>query len=236
MKLLAASIAFVGGTLIASEIGVGAPVMALCLFAAAALLGALLLVRMRRSPWVLLIGLAVILGIVRVAAGDDATLPSYASERPQQVEGVVLNDVEGLGNFARFHLGLERIRTSEGDWTAGEGVLLVSARATSELAEKRDAPYFRYGDRLLVEGIISEPPELEEFDYAAYLARQGISEVLDARRITLTGEDEGSAFYRSLYGFRRQLASSIAAVVPEPQPPWDRPRCWGCGEICRPTD
>ena len=191
--------------------------MPLLLFALAALLGAVLLIRLRRSPWPAVIALAFILGVVRVAVSDDALPHTYASLQSQQVEGLVLSDVEALGNFARFRLDLERIRREGGDWTAAEETLLVTARANIELAEMRDAPYFRYGDRLLIEGTIEEPPELEEFDYAAYLARQGIAEVLNARSVELVGEDEGSPFYRSLYGFRHQLAASIAAAVPEPQ-------------------
>ncbi len=217
MKLIAAAIAFVSGTLIAFEFGGSAPLMALILFAFAALLGALLLVSLRRSPLPALIVLALILGVMRVAVSEDAPLPTHASPRPQQVEGVVLSDVEALGNFARFRLGIERIRADEGGWAPAGETLLVTARATTELAQRRQAPYFRYGDRLLIEGRISEPPQLEEFDYAAYLARQGISEVLDARSVTLIGEGESSRFYRLLYGFRRQLAASISAVVPEPQ-------------------
>ena len=221
MKLLVAAVAFVGGTLPAPELGGKAPLVALFLFALAALLGALLFASMRRSPWPALIALAFILGVLRVALIGDARMPMYgpmyACPRSQQVDGVVLSDVEALGDFARFRLGLERIRVGGGEWMPTDGVLLVSARATSEIAQQRQAPYFRYGDKLRVEGRISEPPELDGFDYAAYLARQGIVEVLDARRVTLIREGEGSVFYRSLYGFRRRLAASIAAVVPEPQ-------------------
>ena len=221
MKLLVAAVAFVGGTLLAPELGGKAPLVALFLFALAALLGALLFASMRRSPWPALIALAFILGVMRVALIGDAGMPMYgpmyASPRSQQVDGVVLSDVEALGDFARFRLGLERIRAGGGEWMPADGVLLVSARATSEIAQQRQAPYFRYGDKLRVAGRISEPPELDGFDYAAYLARQGIVEVLDARRVTLIREGEGSVFYRSLFGFRRRLAASIAAVVPEPQ-------------------
>ena len=217
MKLLVAAVAFVGGTLLAPELGGKAPLVALFLFALAALLGALLFASMRRSPWPALIALAFIFGVMRVALIGDAPMPTFASPRSQQVDGVVLSDVEALGDFARFRLGLERIRAVGGEWMPADGVLLVSARATSEIAQQRQAPYFRYGDKLLVEGRISEPPELDGFDYAAYLARQGIVEVLDARRVTLIGEGEGSAFYRTLYGMRRKLAASIATVVPEPQ-------------------
>lgn len=217
MKLLAGGASFVGGTLSALELGSDVPLAALMLLALAALLGAVLLASLRRSPWTALIALAFTLGVLRVALGDDAPAPTYASIEPQQVEGVVLSDVEALGNFARFRLELERIQREGGEWMAAEGTLLVTARANVELAEMRQAPYFRYGDRLLIEGVIEEPPDLEAFDYAAYLARQGIVEVLDARRVKLVGEGEGSLFYRSLYEIRRQLAASIAIVVPEPQ-------------------
>ena len=206
-----------GGTLSALEFGNYIPLAALMLLGIAALLGAVLLSSLRRSPWTALIALAFTLGVLRVALGDDAPAPTYASAGPQQVEGVVLNDVEALGSFARFRLELERIRREGGEWMAAEGTLLVTARANVEFAEMRQAPYFRYGDRLLIEGVIEEPPDLEAFDYTAYLARQGIVEVLDARSVKLVGEGEGSAFYRSLYEIRRQLAASIATAVPEPQ-------------------
>ena len=216
MKLTVSAIMFVGGTLFAFEIG-ATPVTALLPFGAAALLGAILLLSLRRSPWVALVALAFIAGVARAAMAGDAPLPLYANPRPQQVTGVVLSDVESLGSFARFRLGMERIRTGGGEWADVEGTLLVTARAPAEIARSREAPYFRYGDRLLVEGTVSEPPELDGFDYAAYLARQGIAEVLDARNVTLIEGGQGSAFYRSLYEFRRRLAASIAAVVPEPQ-------------------
>ncbi len=206
-----------GGTLSALEFGSDVPLAALMLLALASLLGAALLASLRRSPWAALTTLAFALGVLRVALGDDAPAPTYASLEPQHVEGVVLNDVEALGNFARFRLEMERIRREGGEWMPAEGTLLVTARANVELAEMRGAPYFRYGDRLLIEGVIEEPPDLEAFDYAAYLARQGIVEVLDARSVKLVGEGEGSTFYRSLYEFRRQLAASIATAVPEPQ-------------------
>ena len=217
MKLLAISIAFVCGTLFVSGASFGAPSVALALFAVAAVVCALLLMSMRQSPWAALIALAFILGIMRVEMSAAAPLPSYSSPRLQQVKGVVMGDAEALGDFARFRLKLERIQSGGGEWMSAEGTLLVSARADSKIARQREAPYFRYGDRLLIEGIVSEPPQLEEFDYAAYLARQGIAEVLDARGVTLVGEGAGTAFYRSLYEFRRRLAASIALVVPEPQ-------------------
>ncbi|MCY4578895.1 MAG: hypothetical protein OXD31_07585, partial [Chloroflexi bacterium] len=123
MKLLAAAASFAGGALVALEFGMGIPLVPLVLFAVAALSGALLLASLRRSPWSALIALTFILGVARVAVNDDTALPTYASLRPQQVEGVVLSDVEALGSFARFRLGAERIRPYGGAWMPAEGTL-----------------------------------------------------------------------------------------------------------------
>ena len=199
------------------EFGESAPLAALVWFAAAALLGALLLSSLGKSRLPAMLALVFVIGFARAAIVDDAPTTSYASARAQQVEGIILSDVQSPGDFAQFRLEVERIAEDSGEWTPADGTLLVSARVHADLAQQRDAPYFRYGDKLLVEGRIGEPPELEGFDYAAYLARQGIAEVMDANRVALIGTGEGSAFYRSLYDFRHRLAASIAAVVPEPQ-------------------
>ena len=217
MKLLATAIAFVAGTLFALRVDGGVPPIAFILFTLAALFAALLLASLRRSILPALIALAAILGVARVAVIIDEPPPLYATLRSQQVEGVALSDVEALGDFARFRLRVDRIRSDDGEWTPTSVEMQVTARASAEMAQRRQAPYFRYGDRLRLHGRITEPPALEGFDYAAYLARQGISEVMDARSATLIAQGEGSAFYRQLYRMRRQLAASIAAVVPEPQ-------------------
>lgn len=218
MKLLAAAIAFVGGTLLGSVLG-GVSLLAPALFAIAALLGALLLASLRRSPWIALAVLAFALGMARVmlGGGDDADARALISDRPQEVEGVVVRGDESAGAFARFRLRVERVRPISGEWMAADALILVTARADADIAQRRQSPYFRYGDRLLLTGRIQAPPTLEDFNYPAYLARQGVSAVLYARRAALVSAGNGSGFYRWLYGLRRSAAASIAAVVPEPQ-------------------
>ena len=88
---------------------------------------------------------------------------------------------------------------------------------SAELAREREEPYFRYGDRLLLEGAIESPPVLEEFDYPAFLARQGIGSVMSFPTAVLLAEGEGSLFQRWLSGVRRSIARSVAMAVPEPQ-------------------
>ena len=219
MKLLAAAIAFVGGTLLGFGLG-DAVTLAAALFAIAALLGALLLASLRRSPWIALAALAFALGMARalIGGGDDAAeARALISDRTQEIEGVVVRGDEAAGAFARFRLQAERIRPINGEWTAADALILVTARADADMAQRRQAPYFRYGDRLRLTGRIQAPPALEDFDYPAYLARQGVFAVMYARRATLVSAGNGSGFYRWLYGLRRSAAASIAAVVPEPQ-------------------
>ena len=76
---------------------------------------------------------------------------------------------------------------------------------------------FRYGDRLQLEGVLDAPPELDEFDYPGYLARQGIGTVMPFPVSSLIEQDQGSAYIRALYKMRRSLADSLAESVPEPQ-------------------
>ena len=97
------------------------------------------------------------------------------------------------------------------------GMCSSRLRESAELTRQRDKPYFRYGDRLLLVGTLESPPELEDFDYPAYLARQGIESVSFFPVATLLNEGEGTAFYRWLYSVRRSLADSLAQVLPEPQ-------------------
>ena len=219
MKLLAAAIAFVGGTLLGFGLG-DAVTLAAALFAIAALLGALLLASLRRAPWIALAALAFALGVARVMVGggdDAAEARALISDKPQEIEGVVVRGDEAAGAFARFRLQAEGIRPMNGEWATTDALILVTARADSDMAQRRQAPYFRYGDRLLLTGRIQAPPTLEDFDYPAYLARQGVFAVLYARRATLVSAGNGNGFYRWLYGLRRSAAASIAAVVPEPQ-------------------
>ncbi len=69
---------------------------------------------------------------------------------------------------------------------------LVTAHQTAELVELRDPPYMRYGDWLLLDGSLTFPPDLEDFDYPAYLARQGIGSVMSFPEVTLLADREGN--------------------------------------------
>ena len=129
---------------------------------------------------------------------------------------MVVDDPEAAGSAMRLRLRVDRVRADD-VWTEESGDALVTLMAPAQLARQRDAPLLRYGDRLLLEGALKAPPQLEEFDYPAYLARQGIGSVMEFPTATLLDDGGGTAVRRWLHDARRDLADSLARVLPEPQ-------------------
>ena len=217
MTLLALAVTFLAGVVVADRLDI--PVSALGMFALAFVLVAALQVSVRRTPLPAFLLLLLILGALRVELnGDDpaSALVAYHSRRPLQVQGVVVGDPDAAGAATRFRLAVDRIRP-EDDWIKASGEVLVTLREPAELVRTRERPYIRYGDTLLLEGVLQAPPTLEEFDYPAYLARQGIGSVMSFPQATLLDVGGGNPFYRWLYSTRRAVADSLAEVVPEPQ-------------------
>ncbi|MDP6716289.1 MAG: DNA internalization-related competence protein ComEC/Rec2, partial [SAR202 cluster bacterium] len=136
-----------------------------------------------------------------------------------QVEGVVLNDPNAAGEATRIRLSVERVRWDQdkAPWAPTDATALVTIQQNVELVEIRERPFFRYGDRLMLTGTLEPPPELDDFDYPALLARQGVDTVMSFPRVELVSEGEGLAFYRWLFETRHRLSDSLALTVPEPE-------------------
>ncbi len=195
------------------------PMGALVSFGLAAAMLAVLMRTYRRSALPALLLLVAILGAARSGSafqGPADSLIAYHSATTVRLEGVVISDPRAAGTALRFRLAANRIARA-GDWTDATGDVLVTLRPTSELVRARESPRVRYGDRLLLVGVVSAPPELEGFDYPAFLERQGIRSVVSFPDVTLLNESEGSWLRRALSGMRLSLARSIARSVPEPQ-------------------
>ena len=143
-------------------------------------------------------------------------LEPHHSLLPVQVEGVTASDPESAGSATRLRLRVDKVQRN-GAWVEVSGDALVTLRESADLVRQRDQPYFRYGDRLLLEGPLRSPPALGDFDYSAYLARQGIGSVMSFPEVTLLQEGRGAAFHRWLHGARRRMANSLERAIPEPQ-------------------
>ena len=217
MTLLSLAVAFVLGVLVSLQVDIPTPVVLVWLGASALAGAAAAGLRWRLS--LALLPLVLVLGMVRVElfeSGPYSALASYHGRPGLQFEGTIAGGPGAAGPATRFHLDVDRVSAGE-DMEAVSGAVQVTAFETSDLVRQREPPYYRYGDRLRLTGTLEPPPDLEDFDFPAYLASQGIHTVASFPEVSLIDEGGGHAFYRWLYATRGRLERSIDNVVPEPQ-------------------
>ncbi len=207
MALVYLSIALVAGIYFGSRLPLPLSIALPIIFAA--LLASLL---WRRKPAILLGGLFLILflcGALRFGAvptGDE--LQSYIGQGTVEIIGVVAEEPEPRDSSTNLRLSAREINT-DGEWREVSGSILV--RTTR-------FPSYAYGDLLQVTGELEEPPQLEDFDYKAYLARQGIYSTMyypDEVKVKATGQ--GPQPLQAIYSFRHRMGEALGASLSEPQ-------------------
>lgn len=187
-----------------------APVVAL----AGAVVGlALTAVRGRTGAF----GIIVLAGSLGVAAGlvrgDASRLPTG----PDSVSGAI-----GRGELALRGTAADEPRPREDRLQVVlDGVAAGSDAPTIPLRGRLLAwlprtAALRTGDQVAFRAELEEPPILEDFDYRAYLARQGIGAVARSFSVEMVGHRSGSPT-DALSGLRRGLADGLNELVPEPE-------------------
>lgn len=78
-------------------------------------------------------------------------------------------------------------------------------------------PQYSYGERLLLEGTITAPPILGDFDYATWLAHQGVYSYMQFPHVTSVGHDSTDFFMQSITNARAKARDAIRQQVAEPQ-------------------
>lgn len=185
------------------------------------LLPALFLLRRR---WRLLLlgfaALGLLAGLLRYEAHEASReaeiLAAFNGRGEVELQGVIDSYPEERGSVTQFRLKAEHL-LADGAWRSVSGRVLVTARQTRALVDRRDPPYFHTGDRLALRGALEAPKPLGDFDFPAYLDRQGVRSVLSFPRLTVIEEGAGPRFDRGLFALRSRLAESLEAALPEPQ-------------------
>ena len=191
MRLLAVSVGWIAGVALALQWDV--PFVSAVLLLGSS--GLLILVSWIRK-WSLLIPVALaalVLGMLRVGVlpSPPPELGSWLGPDGVAVEGVIGETPEARGTASRFLVHLERIDDGSG-WREVSGGVLVTASPSLDLTRQRDAPFFRYGDRLLLDGELEEAPVFADFNYREYLARRGINALMFEPEVTWLEESQGS--------------------------------------------
>ena len=171
----------------------------------------------RMAAWGLLAATALLAGLWWGGASDAADSDPLPSQRVDFHAQVVSDPVEA---GTAYRLEVEPRRATRSDASAASAALpdrvLVTLRPNATLVRRREAPYFRYGDVLLLEGRLETPPRFADSDYREYLARQGIAAVMPFPRATLVEEGQGSWALGRVYALRHRLADSLQRGLPQP--------------------
>lgn len=167
----------------------------------------------RMAVWGLLATAALLGGLWWGGASDDAA-PAPLPAQPVAFEAQIVDDPREAGAAYRLEVAP---RPSATDAPAAlPDRVLVTLRPDSTLVREREAPYFRYGDVLRLEGRLEVPPRFADFDYREYLARQGIAAVMPFPRAALVDEGQGSWALGRVYALRHRLAGALQHGLPQP--------------------
>ena len=214
--LLAA--AWVAGVLLGFAADIG-PLVALLLAASAGLV-ALVLWLLGVRTLTALLAAVLFVGLVRVELHEQEDSPRVELGQMVVATGSIADDPETTSRRVRFEFQVAEVEYDRpvfaGDVPAREERWLVYARPSAYLMQRRDAPYFRYGDKVIVRGVPLAPEPIDGFDYPAYLASHGITATMFAADAQVTGEG-GTPWRKSIFALRGSLADSIERSMPYPE-------------------
>ncbi|HUP28306.1 MAG TPA: ComEC/Rec2 family competence protein [Chloroflexia bacterium] len=192
------------------------PSYGICLICLGVLAGLLALLwrRERRVLWGGLLLMFALAGtgkalIVHVPV-TSANLAYYNSEQDGdrvEVRGVVAGEPVPTDRAQRLRLKAETIRLP-GNATP--------KRVTGDMyATVARYPAFSFGERLVLSGVLTDPPQFSGFDYRAYLARQGIYSYMTFPRVKAEGRAEELSIFNM--PVRQRVSLAIRQALPEPQ-------------------
>jgi len=178
-----------------------------CLILAAVLATVVAVVNRDAALVVGLSFVAVLLGAGRGAIAAAPTLPADLNGQRVLVNGAVDDDPVERKTTRRLVIKVSEITPS-----AGPRALSLRLQATVY-----GLTPVHYGDLVLVSGYVQEPPRVEQFDYRAYLAEQGIAGVMPSARLIRVVAHPGDPFHTALFALRRALIDAVDRALPEPQ-------------------
>ncbi|MCB8959243.1 MAG: DNA internalization-related competence protein ComEC/Rec2 [Ardenticatenales bacterium] len=187
------------------------PLPWLWLGAGLGLAGTILAWRRPRWRWLTVALLGLCLAGWRFAATRpvlDAThLASYHNEESVLVTGRIIARPQTSERSQRLRVAASAVTLPNGSTYQVDGLLLVQAERY---------PAYAYGQAVTLQGILSAPENSAEFDYRAYLARQGIHSSMSWPQITVTAEQQGSWLGHRLDGLQTRAADRLRRLLPDP--------------------
>jgi len=79
------------------------------------------------------------------------------------------------------------------------------------------ANQYVYGDEILIEGELEEPENFSDFDYKAYLAKEGIYSIVNYPKLEIIGYKPNSLIKVILFKIKNSFEEKINKIIPEPE-------------------
>ena len=121
--------------------------------------------------------------------------------------GVVSDEPVQHDQFLQVQLDVEAV------WVLGE----IHPAHERVLVTLPPTKKVEYGDRILVRGDLYPPPQLDEFSYRDYLARQGIFSTVNTPYVRVLESEQGHPVRHQLIAIKQNAHQFILDALPEPQ-------------------
>jgi competence protein ComEC len=76
---------------------------------------------------------------------------------------------------------------------------------------------FQFGDEISFEGKLEEPENFLDFDFKAYLAKEGIYSIVNYPKLEIIENNQGSAIKSFLLKIKNSFEGKINSILPEPE-------------------
>jgi competence protein ComEC len=153
------------------------------------------------------------LGAARYTASiprvTETDLAQYNDQGQVSLQGMISDAPEVSDTGVSMVIDVQSLTLPDGSTPPVRGLALVRSIAVKT---------YRYGDIVTASGSLVSPPASEQgFSYRDYLARRGITSLIDFGKLRVTGQRKGSPLLAALYDFRADAYQKIARLLPEPE-------------------
>jgi competence protein ComEC len=172
--------------------------------------------RDRQTRWICLLTMALLGGCGSALLTRPPITPSdlayynTPTDGPQVlVIGTISNEPVFTDRSQRFRFSAEQVRP--------QSEIIPRPIKGDLYAVTPRYPELEFGARLALSGTLTPPPRLSEFDYPAYLARQGIFSYMAFPKVTNLGSSDRGLLGASLTFARPRVREALQRGIPEPQ-------------------
>lgn len=163
---------------------------------------------------ILAISLATSLALLTVSRTthipSEETVDSYARGKSVTITGTITEAPDDRLTFIRYTVSAKTLQTSS------TGVVMP-VRGNILITDRRRWPRYRYGDVMMIQGMLDIPKNSETFAYDKYLSRFNVYATMRASSMEVIQSGDGNPVLTALITIREIFEGQINKVFPEPQ-------------------